>query len=124
MAFRPSGVMPSIPGSRLKKRNTSSFSTSASASGMPVTVQATVVEMREAKSPMTSIRPRSRASSSSFTASSRTIGSRAPTRPGRKKGRNFARSAVCSGGSIRFSIGVTGWTLVSRWAEVVPLAAE
>ncbi len=34
------------------------------------------------------------------------------------------RSAVCSGGSIRFSMGVTGWTRVRSCEGVVPFAVE
>ena len=38
--------------------------------------------------------------------------------------RSCERSCVCCGGSIRFSIGVTGWSRVSTCAGAVPLAME
>ena len=54
----------------------------------------------------------------------RASGSIAPIDFGWKKGRIFTRNCVCSGGSIRFSIGVTGWTFVSTCAGVVPFATD
>ena len=124
MAASPSGVIPSMPGSRPKKRHTRSFMRPVSSRGIPVTWQATATETLEARSDMTSSSPRSRAASMFFRATSRITGSSLPMAAGVKWWRISERSFVCCGGSIRFSIGVTGCTFVSRCDEVVPFAAE
>ena len=110
--------------SRAKKRQTSRFSIGASSSGKPFARHATRTETFAAKSLKRSASARSATSANASSTKRRICASWRRTTPGVKSFASGERSCVCSGGSIRFTIGVTGWTFVSRCDAVVPSAAE